>query len=92
MQRSILGPEHDEFRAMVRDFIAKEVTPHREEWDELGHPPREFFHRLGELGILGIQVPDEFGGGGESSFVYNSIVFEEVARAGVSFGDRKSVV
>jgi acyl-CoA dehydrogenase len=86
MQRSILRPEHDEFRSMVRDFIAKEVAPHREEWDEAGNPPREFFHRLGELGILGVQVPEEFGGGGESSFIYNSIVFEEIAKAGVSFG------
>ncbi|MDV3209320.1 acyl-CoA dehydrogenase family protein [Rhodococcus ruber] len=86
MERTIFSREHDEFRSMVRDFIAREVLPHREEWDELGRPPREFFHRLGELGILGIQVPEEFGGGGEASFKYNAIVFEEVARAGVSFG------
>ncbi|MGQ4600609.1 acyl-CoA dehydrogenase family protein [Nocardia sp. R6R-6] len=86
MKRAILAPEHDEFRSMVRDFIAKEVAPHRADWDEAGRPPREFFLRLGELGILGLQAPEEFGGGGETSFVYPSIVFEEVARAGVSFG------
>ncbi|MBF0662433.1 MULTISPECIES: acyl-CoA dehydrogenase family protein [unclassified Rhodococcus (in: high G+C Gram-positive bacteria)] len=86
MQRTIMTEEHEQFRKMLRDFIEKEVVPHREEWDELGRPPREFFTRLGELGVLGIQVPEEFGGGGESSFVYNTIVFEEVARAGVSFG------
>ncbi len=86
MQRTIMTEEHEQFRKMLRDFIEKEVVPHREEWDELGRPPREFFRRLGELGVLGIQVPEEFGGGGESSFVYNAIVFEEVARAGVSFG------
>ncbi|MEZ7236270.1 acyl-CoA dehydrogenase family protein [Rhodococcus sp. GXMU-t2271] len=86
MERTIFSREHDEFRSMVRDFIAREVLPQHEEWDGLGRPPREFFHRLGELGILGIQVPEEFGGGGESSFKYNAIVFEEVARAGVSFG------
>ncbi|MGV9744383.1 acyl-CoA dehydrogenase family protein [Rhodococcus zopfii] len=86
MKRTILTEEHEQFRKMVRDFIEREVASHREEWDEAGHPPREFFHRLGELGILGIQVPEEFGGGGESSFIYNTIVFEEVARAGVSFG------
>lgn len=86
MQRTIMTEEHEQFRKMLRDFIEKEVVPHREEWDELGRPPREFFRRLGELGVLGIQVPEEFGGGGESSFIYNTIVFEEVARAGVSFG------
>ena len=86
MQRTIFTEEHEQFRKMVRDFIEREVAPHREEWDEMGRPPREFFRRLGELGILGIQVPEEYGGGGESSFKFNTIVFEEVARAGVSFG------
>ena len=86
MQRTIFTTEHDEFRAMLRDFIAREVVPQREKWDELGRPERDFFRRLGELGILGIQVPEEYGGGGESSFAYSAIVFEEVARAGVSFG------
>ncbi|MGX7730148.1 acyl-CoA dehydrogenase family protein [Rhodococcus sp. 2H158] len=86
MERTIFTQEHDEFRSMLRDFIDREVLPHQAEWDALGRPPREFFHRLGELGVLGIQVPEEFGGGGESSFKYNAIVFEEVARAGVSFG------
>ncbi|WP_435278030.1 acyl-CoA dehydrogenase family protein [Rhodococcus yananensis] len=86
MKRSIITEDHEQFRKMVRDFIEREVVPHREEWDEAGRPPRSFFERLGELGILGIQVPEEYGGGGESSFVYNAIVFEEVSRAGVSFG------
>lgn len=86
MKRTIFTREHDEFRQLVRDFIAREVAPHREEWDELGRPPREFFRKLGELGILGIQVPEEFGGGGEESFKFSAIIFEEVARAGVSFG------
>ncbi|OLL19118.1 MULTISPECIES: acyl-CoA dehydrogenase family protein [unclassified Rhodococcus (in: high G+C Gram-positive bacteria)] len=86
MERTIFTQEHDEFRSMLRDFIDREVLPHQAEWDALGRPPREFFQRLGELGVLGIQVPEEFGGGGESSFKYNAIVFEEVARAGVSFG------
>lgn len=86
MQRTIFTREHEQFRAMVREFIAREVAPNREKWDEMGRPPREFFQRLGELGILGIQVPEEFGGGGEASFKYSAIIFEEVARAGVSFG------
>ncbi|WP_024793641.1 acyl-CoA dehydrogenase family protein [Tomitella biformata] len=86
MKRTIFAQEHDEFRLMIRDFIARDVAPHREEWDELGRPPREFFRQLGKLGILGIQAPEEFGGGGEASFKYTTVVFEEIARAGVSFG------
>ncbi|MFZ2178052.1 MAG: acyl-CoA dehydrogenase family protein [Rhodococcus sp. (in: high G+C Gram-positive bacteria)] len=86
MERTLFTREHDEFRAMAREFIAREVVPNRDTWDELGRPPREFFLRLGELGILGIQIPEEFGGGGEPSFKYSAILFEEIARAGASFG------
>ncbi|MDJ0359767.1 acyl-CoA dehydrogenase family protein [Rhodococcus sp. H29-C3] len=86
MDRTIFNPEHDEFRSMAREFITREVVPNREAWDELGRPPREFFLRLGELGILGIAAPEGHGGGGDASFKYAAILFEEIARAGASFG------
>ena len=87
MQRTIFTTEHDEFRAMLRDFIAREVVPQREKWDELGRPERDFFRRLGELGILGIEVPEEYGGAGESSFKYpGDRASRRSPRAGVSFG------
>ncbi|NLG55147.1 MAG: acyl-CoA dehydrogenase family protein, partial [Rhodococcus sp.] len=68
MQRTVFNEDHEVFRKTVRDFVAKEVAPVYTEWEAQGHPPRDFYRRLGELGILGIQVPEEFGGGGESSF------------------------
>ena len=86
MRRTIYDDSHEDFRAMVRDFIEKEVVPVHHEWEEAGHPPRDFYRRLGELGILGVQVPDEYGGGGEHSLKYNAVVIEETARAGVTFG------
>ena len=86
MRRTIYDESHEDFRAMVRDFIEKEVVPVHHEWEEAGHPPRDFYRRLGELGILGIQVPEEYGGGGERSFKYNAISIEETAAAGVTFG------
>ena len=86
MQRTVFGEDHELFRKTVRDFVAKEVVPAHPQWEELGHPPREFYNRLGELGILGIQVPEEFGGAGEESFKFAAVVAEETAAAGVSFG------
>jgi acyl-CoA dehydrogenase len=71
---------------MLRDFIAKEVAPVYPEWEQLGHPPRDFYRRLGELGVLGIQVPEEYGGGGEPSFGYAAVTIEESSRAAVTFG------
>lgn len=88
MQRTVFNEDHEAFRATVRDFIAKEVTPVHEKWEEDGHPPRDFYRRLGELGVLGIQVPEEYGGGGEKSLKFNVVVAEEVAAAGASFGSQ----
>jgi acyl-CoA dehydrogenase len=85
--RSIYNEDHEAFRAVVRKFIESEVVPHYSEWEEAGHPPREFYRRLGELGYLGIQAPVEYGGGGESSFKYRAILTEEAARAAVTLGD-----
>src|SRR6476620_1566685 len=87
MRTAIFGDEHKAFREMVRGFIAREVAPVYDEWMEQGQPPRDFYRRLGEVGILGIQAPEEFGGGGEQSFKYNAVVIEETAAAGVSFAN-----
>jgi acyl-CoA dehydrogenase len=87
MRRTIYTEDHEAFREMIRDFIAREVEPVFAEWERQGHPPRDFYRRLGELGVLGIQVPAEYGGGGEPSFKYAAVVTEECARAAVTFGN-----
>jgi acyl-CoA dehydrogenase len=87
MRRTIYTEDHEAFREMIREFIAREVEPVFPEWERQGHPPRDFYRRLGELGVLGIQVPAEYGGGGEPSFKYAAVVTEECARAAVTFGN-----
>jgi acyl-CoA dehydrogenase len=87
MRRSIYSKDHEAFREMIRDFIVREVVPVFPDWERQGHPPREFYHRLGELGVLGIGVPEEYGGGGEPSLKYAAVITEELSRAGVSFGN-----
>jgi acyl-CoA dehydrogenase len=86
MKRALLTADHDAFRASVRDFIANEVVPAYPEWEEQGHPPREFYRKLGKLGVLGLWVPEEYGGGGASSYSYAAVLMEEIAAAGVGFG------
>ncbi|MGO4753699.1 acyl-CoA dehydrogenase family protein, partial [Streptomyces sp. 2MCAF27] len=85
-RRTVFNEDHEAFRETIRDFIAAEVVPYYEEWREAGQAPREFYKKLGELGIFGIEVPEEYGGAGETSFKFNAIITEEAARAGVSFG------
>ena len=87
MRRSVYTEDHESFREMIRDFIAEEVVPVYPEWEKQGHAPREFYYRLGELGLFGIEVPEEYGGAGEANgFKYQAVTTEELMRAGVSFG------
>lgn len=85
MRRTVYGPDHEAFRATVRALLAKEVEPHYAEWEEAGQPPRDFFHRAGEAGLLGLGVPEEYGGGG-ASFLFNAVATEEVGAAGYALG------
>ncbi|MCF3941041.1 MULTISPECIES: acyl-CoA dehydrogenase family protein [Gordonia] len=86
MQRTVFNDDHETFRKTLRDFIAKEVVPHYHDWEKQGHPPRNFYNRLGELGVLGIEAPEEFGGGGIKDFTYSMVIAEETSAAGVTFG------
>jgi alkylation response protein AidB-like acyl-CoA dehydrogenase len=86
MRRTTYNADHEAFRLTLRDFIEKEVVPHYEEWYAAGIVPRDFYVKLGELGVFGIEVPEEYGGAGITSFKYTAVMTEEVARAAVSFG------
>ena len=84
MRRNLFNEEHDEFRSLVRDFIAREVVPYHDQWLEDGAVPRELYRRLGDIGVMGLSIPEEFGGGGIDDYRFNVVVHEEAARANVS--------
>jgi alkylation response protein AidB-like acyl-CoA dehydrogenase len=86
VQRRIYGDEHEMFRDTVRAFLAKEVVPEFGDWEARGAPPRDFYRRAGEVGLLGIQVPEEYGGGGATTFKFNAVLTEEAFRARVGLG------
>ncbi|MCF6742742.1 acyl-CoA dehydrogenase [Blastococcus sp. KM273128] len=84
MQSALYEAEHESFRAMLRDFLAKEVTPHHDEWEAAGVVDRSVWLKAGEHGLLGMDVPEEYGGGGVKDFRYNAILSAEVSRVGAS--------
>lgn len=86
MQRNIFNEDHDAFRDSVRQFIAKEIVPNLPDWEEAGCIPRDFYRKTAEIGINGLQVPEEFGGGGIDSFLFNTVVYEEIGYAAASLG------
>ena len=84
---TMFTPEHEMLRKSVRAFVEKEVTPHVTEWEDAGQIPREFWRRLGELGFLGLEFPEEYGGAG-GDFLSSVVLGEEMARCrsgGVAF-------
>ncbi|TAH51745.1 MAG: acyl-CoA dehydrogenase [Chloroflexota bacterium] len=84
MKRPIFNDEHQMFRETVRAFIDKEVTPHHPQWEKEGMVSREVWRKAGEMGFLCFDAPEEYGGAGLQDFRYNSIVSEELWRAGAT--------
>jgi acyl-CoA dehydrogenase len=82
MRRTVFEAEHEQFREVVREFLAREVAPHAQAWEAAGIVDREVYRAAGKHGVIGFNVPEQFGGGGEADFRFNAIVAEELATAG----------
>ena len=74
------SPEHEMWRAHVRDFAARELRPHSRSWDEQVDLPREAIRRMGDAGILGVIGPRQLGGQ-ERDYLSLGIAIEEIAGA-----------
>ena len=84
VQRGLFDDEHELFRDSVRRFIAAEVAPRNEAWEQAGVVDRDLFTGAGKHGFLGMSAPVEHGGGGTPDFRYNLVIAEEVQRAGIN--------
>jgi len=82
MKRIIFEDHHNEFRDSFRRFVASEITPNYEKWEQDGIVPREIFTKAGALGFLCMDAPEEYGGGGVADFRFNAIITEELMYAG----------
>ncbi len=80
-----LTEEQEMVRQMVREFAEKEVAPRAAEMDERGEMPAELIEKIAEMGLLGITVPEAYGGG-EGDFLSYIIAVEELSRACASTG------
>ena len=80
-----LSPEQREIQALARDIAESEIAPHAATWDREHRFPRELIARLGALGLMGVCVPEEYGGAG-SDFLSYILVLEELSRADAGVG------
>ena len=84
-----LSDDHEEFRSLVRDFAMGEVEPHVHEWDRAHHFPTDLVPKMGDLGLFGLVVPEEYGGSledAEGAFTNLCIAIEELGRVDQSIG------
>ncbi|WP_028984829.1 acyl-CoA dehydrogenase family protein [Sporichthya polymorpha] len=84
MPRTLFEPEHEQFRQTCREFLARHVTPHHAEWEANGIVDRGVYVQAAKQGVLGFNLPEEFGGGGVDDFRFNVVANEEAVRAGAS--------
>ena len=77
----IFGPDHESFRDSVRAFVAAEIAPHINAWDEAQGFPRELYRKAADIGLLGLGYPEAYGGTPADGW-FRLVATEEIARAG----------
>jgi alkylation response protein AidB-like acyl-CoA dehydrogenase len=95
MDQQLYESVHEEFRALCREFLAREAVPHHASWEAAGLVDRDVWRKAGAAGLLGMDVPEEYGGGGQRDFRFNAVLVEEILAAGctgLGFGLHNDVV
>src|ERR687886_1383922 len=80
-----LSPEQREIQALTRDVAREEIDPYAADWDREHRFPRELFAKLADLGLMGVCIPEEYGGAG-ADFLSYILVLEELSRADAGVG------
>jgi alkylation response protein AidB-like acyl-CoA dehydrogenase len=80
MRRDLYTDDHEQYRQTVREFLAREVIPHYQRWEDERGMDRLALAAARKQGISGLEVPEEYGGAGVSDYRYRMVVCEEVAR------------
>jgi acyl-CoA dehydrogenase len=82
MTTPFYSEDHEAFRALVREFVEKELSPHVKAWDDAREFPRGLYEQAGALGVFGIGFDEAYGGLGKEDPVLRFIVQQEFARCG----------
>ncbi|MFC7501785.1 acyl-CoA dehydrogenase family protein [Nocardioides sp. CPCC 206347] len=85
MKREIYEEDHEAFRSSVKEFIDRSVLPHTEEHIAAKALPREFWLEAGKQGLLGLEVPEQYGGAEAGDFRFNAVLQEELAKVGAAY-------
>ncbi|MEM6108756.1 acyl-CoA dehydrogenase family protein [Mycobacterium sp. 050272] len=82
MRRLVFEAEHEQLRETARQFIEREVAPHAEKWERERIVDRSAYLAAAKYGLIGFNMPEEYGGGGSDDFRFNAVINEEFAKWG----------
>ncbi|CAM3736533.1 acyl-CoA dehydrogenase family protein [Tsukamurella ocularis] len=85
MERTIYSEDHLQFGSAVRDYLQKQVLPHAEQYIDDKLISRDVWRGLGEQGVLGLEIPESYGGGEAEDYRFNAIAQEELAAVSMAF-------
>ena len=84
MQSDLFEPDHEAYRDTVRKFVEREVVPNLARWDDQRLIDRDTWRAAGKLGLLGLSIPEQFGGADVQDYRFRVVVIEELARVGAA--------
>ena len=79
MRRDLYGPDHEAFREVVKAYVKREVIPNQQRWEQERNVGRPAWLAAGKQSIIGLLIPERFGGGGTGDFRFRCVVMEELA-------------
>ncbi len=82
MKRLIFEPEHEQLRETAKQYLEREVAPNAERWERDRIVDRSAYIAAGKYGLIGFNMPEEYGGGGSDDFRFNAVINEELAKFG----------
>ncbi|MGP5665503.1 acyl-CoA dehydrogenase family protein, partial [Glutamicibacter arilaitensis] len=82
MKRALFEEDHEQFRELATEFNAREISGKYAQWEKDHQIPREVWQSAGENGLLGLAVPEEFGGMGIDDYRFRVVLDEEFVRSG----------
>jgi alkylation response protein AidB-like acyl-CoA dehydrogenase len=84
VKRTIYDEDHEAFRESVKEFLDRQVVPHLEEYAAAHALPREFWIEAGKQGLLGLEVPEQYGGSEAGDYRFNAVLTEELAKVNMA--------
>ncbi|HSV39129.1 MAG TPA: acyl-CoA dehydrogenase family protein [Nocardioidaceae bacterium] len=81
MERGIYTEDHEAYRETVREFVAREVVPHHDRWEEQRWIDRDVYIEAAKNGIYGLEIPEAYGGAGVTDYRFRMVAAEEIAKA-----------